>query len=95
MSLGLELGAQGAETSLPEARNNDAWQQSSDAEGDADPYSSQASCSSVVDVDLGCQEAVLVTEQGPSLRTLELAASHPPVPGCLTDDPEDTEDMLW
>ena len=94
MSRKFERASQAAETPLPEARNNDAWQQSSDADGDADPYGSQASCSSVVDVDLGCEEGVLVAEQGPALRTLELPDSLPPVPGCLNDDPEDTEDML-
>ncbi len=45
-------------------------------------------------MDLGCEEGVLVAEQGQALRTLELPESLPPVPGCLIDDPEDTEDML-
>ena len=94
MSFPFEPASQAADTTFPEARNNDAWQQSSDADGDADPYCSQASCSSVVDVDLGCEEGVLLADQGPALRTLELPESLPAIPGCLTDDPEDTEDML-
>ena len=81
--------------SPPEARNNDAWQQSSDGEGDHfDPHCSQASCSTTVDADLGCEEGVLAAEQGPALHALELPASQAPYPSYLVDDPEDTEDML-